>query len=230
MTSAASFIDRADRKTAADVVYETLHARIGSLKLLPNAKISEVEIAEEFGVSRQPVRDAFARLAQDGFLLVRPQKATQVAAFSRSAVQDARFVRLSVELEIAKVLAASPEALPKTKFERNLTHQKRAVDRMDLDAFHALDNEFHELLCISAGRPGAFDTISKMKAQVDRLCKLSLGHSGELGKLIADHEELFDGISKGKLACVEATVRTHLSRLDDTIDEVLQNHPSYFID
>ena len=67
-----------ESKSTADVVFERLHADIVSLAILPGAKISEADIARRFGVSRQPVRDAFSKLANLGLLLIQPQKATEV--------------------------------------------------------------------------------------------------------------------------------------------------------
>jgi len=51
-----------ERRTSADVVFDHLRDEIISLRLLPGSKISEAEIASKFGISRQPVRDAFSRL------------------------------------------------------------------------------------------------------------------------------------------------------------------------
>ena len=62
-----------DRRTSVDVVFEHLHDAIATLELLPGDKISEAEIAAQFGVSRQPVRDAFSRLENLDLLLIRPQ-------------------------------------------------------------------------------------------------------------------------------------------------------------
>ena len=51
-----------ERRTATDVVFDQLHEEIVSLAIYPGTKLSETEVAKRFGVSRQPVRDAFAKL------------------------------------------------------------------------------------------------------------------------------------------------------------------------
>ena len=68
-----------ERRTTADVVFEQLHREIASLTLLPGTKLSEAEVARRFGVSRQPVREAFSRLGNLELLLVRPQKGNRRA-------------------------------------------------------------------------------------------------------------------------------------------------------
>ena len=90
----------AERQTTADQVFDALHAQIVSLKLTPGSRISEAQVAAEFGVSRQPVREAFNRLGAAGLLLIRPQRGTQVQKFSLAEIAAARFVRLAVELEL----------------------------------------------------------------------------------------------------------------------------------
>jgi len=71
-----------DRRTSVDEVYDYLHEQITTLGLRPGDKISEADMATRFGISRQPVRDAFSRLANLDLLLIRPQRATEVKRFS----------------------------------------------------------------------------------------------------------------------------------------------------
>ena len=94
--------DILERHTTTDMVFDRLHEEIVTLELLPGTKLSEVEVARRFGVSRQPVRDAFNRLSNQDLLLIRPQKATKVRGFSIERIAHARFVRLAVELEVIR--------------------------------------------------------------------------------------------------------------------------------
>ena len=61
-----------ERVTSTDHIFQDLYARIMSLDLLPGTKLSETEVAKSFGYSRQPVREAFTRLANLNLLLLRP--------------------------------------------------------------------------------------------------------------------------------------------------------------
>jgi len=70
------------RQTTTDAVYETLLNEIASLAVLPGIKLSETEVARLFGVSRQPLRNAFRKLANEELLFFRPQKAAVVRGFS----------------------------------------------------------------------------------------------------------------------------------------------------
>ena len=83
--------------SATDQVFDVLSKAIISFKLLPGAKISEVEVAKQLNVSRQPVRDAFFRLSKQGFILIRPQRATLITKISKQAGLDAVFIRTALE-------------------------------------------------------------------------------------------------------------------------------------
>ena len=72
----AQSLARVDRRTNADDVFDCLHGEIVSLRLLPGTWISEIEVAGQFDVSRQPVREAFIRFANQDLLLIRPHEAT----------------------------------------------------------------------------------------------------------------------------------------------------------
>lgn len=217
-----------ERRTSADAVFDYLYERIGSLDLLPGAKISEAEIATKFGISRQPVRDAFSRLGNMDLLLIRPQKATVVKKFSLRSIATARFVRLSVELEVLRMAALQWDGSMDDELSNNLEDQKTALNRRDVETFHALDYDFHRLLCLSANSDFAFEIISQNKARVDRLCVLSLTAEDGMSDLISDHETIIEQLRNKDVAGVCETIRTHLSRLDETVSAIHRDHASYF--
>ena len=220
--------DILERHTTTDRVFERLHEEIVTLELLPGTKLSEAEVARRFGVSRQPVRDAFNRLSNLELLLIRPQKATKVRGFSIERIAHARFVRLAVELEVIRRACAVWDDRSARVLERNLDRQQRAIDAGRPEEFHALDYEFHELLCDLGGCPLMVETIKGCKQKVDRLCTLSFGREGEAATLLEDHRKLAGALSEGSAEAATAIAREHLDRLDDTIAEIQRTHSEYF--
>lgn len=219
-----------ERRTSADVVFDHLFDEIISLGLLPGTKMSEVEVANQFGVSRQPVRDAFSRLGSMDLLLIRPQKATVVRKFSRTNILNARFVRTAIEIEVLRKACSGRDKKCDARIKKNLSQQKQATDKQDADKFHALDYEFHQLLCLAAGSEFAFQAIADNKAQVDRLCMLSLTDSDSMEALYQDHLRIFEALVAADEEALVEVIRQHLGRLDETIDSVRQSHPDYFED
>lgn len=216
------------RRTTTDAVYETLHDEIVSLEILPGTKLSETEVARRFGVSRQPVRNAFTRLGNKELLVIRPQKATIVRGFSMERVALVRLVRLAVELEIVHRAIDVWDAKRKAELDANLALQEQAINDGDLPAFHALDYAFHKLIYVLSGNPTAFDVMLDSKQKVDRLCMLSLEEGSAAKSVLADHREIAEALAAGNLKQSQASVRKHLSRLDETIDFIHKTHPDYF--
>lgn len=223
-------IDVFERRTSADVVFDYLRSEIVSNTLSPGMKISEVDIASRFGVSRQPVRDAFNRLANLDLLLIRPQKPTQVRKFSLAKITQARFVRLAVELEVVRSACAVWDQTRANTIEANLAQQRNAVETGNVEQFHTLDYEFHKLICELSGNAMMFETIQFYKTKIDRLCLLSLGEASEASDLLEDHQQMVDAIAAGSVERAEKIVRLHLSRLDETIRLIREEHTEFFED
>ncbi|MEP5758827.1 MAG: GntR family transcriptional regulator [Litoreibacter sp.] len=222
--------DKQERRTSVDTVFDYLYEQIVTLGLLPGAKISEAEIASKFGVSRQPVRDAFSRLDNLNLLLIRPQKATEVRKFSLQDIDTARFVRRAVEIEVMHQAVEHWDGSFRDEFEQSLARQEEAYDAADVDTFHTLDYEFHRLLSKAAKADFAFEIISSNKAQVDRLCVLSLTSTDSMAVLIEDHKRMLGGLFSGDKEALNETLRIHLSRLDEAIAKIHREHANFFDD
>ncbi len=217
-----------DRRTSVDRVFDHLYDAIVSLRLLPGDKISEAEIAARFGISRQPVRDAFNRLENLDLLLIRPQRATEVKRFSSREIAKSRFVRAAVEAEVLRRAARVCGEADSARMQACLAQQKAAVDVVDHERFGVLDYAFHETLCQIAGVDFAFEVISTEKARVDRLCVLSLSKEDRMEELLEDHNRISQHISDHDEDAAVAAGMLHLSRLDATIEAISSKNPDYF--
>ncbi|MEM7749110.1 MAG: GntR family transcriptional regulator [Pseudomonadota bacterium] len=218
-----------ERRTATDQVFDQLYEEIVSLKLHPGTKLSEVEVARRFGVSRQPVRDAFNRLSGMDLLIVRPQKATEVRGFSLNRIEDARFIRLAVELEVLRRACGVWDKTRATTLQKNLDAQAQCVDAIDPDGMRELDYEFHGLICKLAGCPDAFETIKQQKQKVDRLCVLEYDRKvSELSSVLEDHRKIATALKSKSVDKVTTAARKHFAHLDETIDYIHTTHSEYF--
>ena len=216
-----------ERRTTVDDIFDLLHEEILSLRLRPGDKISEADIATRFGVSRQPVRDAFSRLANLDLLLIRPQRATEVKRFSMKEIVKSRFVRAAVEREVLRHAAAQCDTAGAARLDEALARQDRAIFERDVEGFGTLDYEFHKTLCEIAGIDFAFDIIMTEKAKVDRLCMLGLSKEDRMPELVADHRAIAEAVKAHDAGAIKIGM-LHLSRLDKTIESISQNSAHYF--
>ena len=217
-----------ERRTSVDDVFDYLHEQILTLQLRPGDRISEADIAAQFGVSRQPVRDAFSRLANLDLLMIRPQRATEVRRFSMRQIEKARFVRAAIEKEVLRRAAAHCDSAGEVQLDAALAQQDTVLVNKDVERFGQLDYEFHKVLCAIAQVDYAFDVILEEKAKVDRLCMLGLEKEQRMPELVADHRAIADAIKAHDAEAAVAMGMKHLSRLDETIERISATNANYF--
>ncbi|RPE71674.1 GntR family transcriptional regulator [Pacificibacter maritimus] len=213
--------------SVTDIVYRQLYDGIVCLDMPPGTKLSEADVAQKLAVSRQPVRDAFYRLSQQGFLLIRPQRATVVTQISTAAVHKARFIRTALEIETCCTAITKATSADIMRLEENLRLQKQVLNSGSRDDFHELDDEFHATICATAGHPEVWTLIKDNKAHMDRVRYLSLDKEGTQIAYDEHCEILKALINKDKTKVTEA-IRSHLNRISKSISTIRAEHINYF--
>lgn len=215
------------RLSTVDQLYQLLRREIIGNDLSPGTRLSEMEIAQIHGVSRQPVREAFIKLANEGLLDIRAQRGSFVAKISLSAVMDARFVREAVEADIVKLLAQTPDPSLIRDLRRQITHQKDLIGGSARD-FMMADEEFHRTLAEGADKANTWRVIEDMKAQMDRVRFLSSMHFS-VERLVNQHRETVDAIETGDVLRAEECIRTHLRGILQDLHVIEAEQPDYFL-
>lgn len=219
-------LERLERPSVADTVFEELNRQILTLVLPPGMKMSEVDVAEALGVSRQPVRDAFYRLSKLGFLTIRPQRATTVSLISERSVMQARFVRTAIELETVRAACDRLTDADMDALGAILDEQAGTVNPRDADRFHRLDDQFHREISERAGHGYVWDIIRENKAHMDRVRHLSLSFASE--GAYAEHRAILAAIRQRDPEAATAALRKHLLRILDQILQIRAAHSAYF--
>ncbi|TPW30931.1 GntR family transcriptional regulator [Martelella alba] len=212
--------------SVTDLVYEHLYNQVVGLELPPGAKLSEVEVARQLGVSRQPVRDAFYRLSQQGFLLIRPQRATLVTHISEEAVMQAHFIRTALEMATVQAAADAISADDGEALDQLLEEQKLALAAGDKLRFHELDDNFHKLISEISGHGYAWSLIRDHKAHMDRVRYLSLSFGAQAA--IDEHAFIVSAIKAGNGTAAVEAMRDHLSRIGTIVERIHLSHPAFF--
>jgi len=214
-------------ETMAMRVVEALRDEIVTMGLKPGDVISESDIAGRYGVSRQPVREAFIRLAQQGLLLIRPKRATVVKKISPEGVRQSRFIRESIEVEIIRRVAAEGRGDAAGVLSGLIGEQDAASAADDSRRFHTLDELFHRTLARLAGVEYAWQLIDDHKMQLDRVRYLTLGVSSSQ-RAIAEHRRIAEAVAAADPVAAEAAMRAHLARAEVLLNQTITDFPDYF--
>jgi DNA-binding GntR family transcriptional regulator len=212
----------------APQVVRLLREAIIRAHLPPGSAISEADIARRFGVSRQPVREAFIKLREMGLLEVRPQRGTLVHRISTRAVMNARFVREAVEVAVVREAASRRQPDLVKELRAQIDEQIEVAATEDGPGFLRLDERFHRTLAEGIDRGFAWTMLEGIKAQMDRVRFLSFAGATPLGELIRQHTAVVDGIAAGDPDRAEAAMRTHLREILSSLPRIAAAYPDYF--
>lgn len=209
-------------------IYRYLRKDIVTCAIQPGSLLSEKEVSARFNVSRQPVREAFIKLAEAGLVQVLPQRGTFVRKISARRVADGRFIREAVEVSVVRRAALEIEPAALMALDHNLQLQKLAASRHDSQAFLSLDDEFHRLIAESINCALAWETVENIKAAMDRVRFLTLSEVSPPESLIEQHEEILSALKNHDADAAEAAMRRHLQEMIFSITPIAERNSEWF--
>ena len=194
-------------------IYRILRRDIVHCLIPPGTPLSEKEVSVRFDVSRQPVREAFIKLAENGLIQIRPQRGSYVNKISLSQVRNGCFVRQAIECAVVRRAAGMVNDEQLYQLEQNLNQQRTAVERQQLTDFFQLDDEFHQKLSQIADCQLAWDTVENIKATIDRVRYMSLDHVTPPDMMLRQHYDIFQPLVARNPDAVEKAMRLHLQEI-----------------
>ena len=211
-------------------VFEALRLAVVQLQLRPGNLLSEAEVAKQLGVSRQPVREAFIKLAEIGLVEVRPQRGTFVMLISRRQVENARFIREAIEVAVVRKACeeASDESI--AVMRDIVARQKLVSVTGDLAGFLRLDEALHQSIARSVDCEQAWRLLENLKAQMDRVRYLSLPHETPVDTLIGQHEAIVEAVAAHDADRAEKRMREHLSEILKSLPKIAAAQTDMFSD
>ena len=215
--------------SAAQRVYDDLRERIVGLALPPGATLSRVELAREYDVSLTPIREAMQRLEQDGLIKIYPQSKTVVTKIDVAQLYEVHFLRVAVEVEVARRLAETPDAPQVKKARAILTMQDTLVGNLEeIALFNELDEAFHQTLFAGVGQLNLHDMLRAKTGHLTRVRRLDLPKEGKVRRIMKGHWAVLKAIEAGDPLAAQEAMRDHLAGTVKRIEELRSEHPDYF--
>lgn len=215
--------------SAAARVYEALRQRIVSMDLPPDTTLSRIELAQFYGVSQTPVREALQKLELDGLVKIFPQSRTIVTKIDLPALYEAHFLRLAVECEAVRVWAEAPDEALVNKLRAVLEMQKSLGPVPDdMGLFNSLDEAFHQILFGGVNQLGLFVLVKSKGGHFARARRLDLPKEGKIRSILSDHEAIIAAIEARDPASAQDAMRRHLTGTVARIGALQEEHPEFF--
>jgi DNA-binding GntR family transcriptional regulator len=200
-------------------VYTVLFEEIIAGHYKVNERLKEEEVAQRFGISRTPIREAFRQLSKDGLIEILPRRGSRVIGFTVDDVEEIYEIRKSLELQALRSSAPflNIQGLKKLREELVSTENESNVARLqDLDA------RLHAYFIEASGKKRLIALLGQMFRLIQRF--RNLGYSDPAVRKIAlkGHLELVDSLCVRDLSKAGAILEAH-------IDDAKRNAISHLV-
>lgn len=205
-------------RIAGELRDEILHGVIA-----PGSRLSQLSIAERFGVSRIPVRDALQMLAGEGLVHPTSNATAVVIGMSVPELQELYELREAIEPMATQI------AVPNVGRVDILTMRKQmAVMETSNEApiWLAANAEFHAAVYKRASRPRMIELVEQLRRLTDRYLHMHLEVIGQTEHLHAEHAAILQAVEGGDAALAARLTKEHLATSHDFILSYLLEHPT----
>ena len=190
------------RLSLSEEVYQRLQQQIITLTLAPGQKLNDQELAEAFGVSRTPVREALKKLEEEGLVAMKRGSRTNVTLLD--ATQTRQTFPIVATLHALAARLAFP-LMQATDIEQLIEIEKtfeEAIDRQDAESALRLDDAFHGLFLERSQNDQLTETLNRLTPLIRRLEYAQFSRHGH--DSVTDHQTIIEACQS---ANIEALVR-----------------------
>ena len=211
-----------DYKPLREVIFNTLREAIIIGELKPGERLLEVQLSEQMGVSRTPVREAIRKLELEGFVNMLPRRGAQVADLSVKDIMDVLEVRASLD-GLATELSAERITQDEIK-ELNHTHMQfvNFVEKENLQGSIKKDVEFHDIIYRSSRNDKLIQISSNLREQIHRFRVIYIKDTSSSKDLIKEHGDIYDAILHKDCERARNVAHTHIKNQEVAIVKSLR--------
>jgi DNA-binding GntR family transcriptional regulator len=205
----------------AAVLADRLRAAICSGQLAPGDRLVERRLAREFGVSHIPLREALARLVEEGLVVRPPRRGARVARLSPVMLEEISSLRVVLEQLVIRRLRTRFTAPAQARLQGIVDRMMQAADQRDLVRVHELDQLFHEQLWQLADHALLAEMAAQMRSRINHVIRAAAATLGrdELRRHAERHQVLLDVIASGDVGAAQQEMESHILRATQRIAE-----------
>lgn len=200
-----------------EVVCETLRNAIVAGVLKPGERLMEIQVAEELGVSRTPVREAIRKLELEGFVVMIPRRGTYVSDLSIKDINEVYEVRTALDVLAAELAAERITEEELEEMERLLVEIGEYIEQYDMDKIVEADSKFHDILYRASRNERLVGIINNLREQLTRFRSLSMSYPGRLKDMLGEHTRLVEALAQRNVALAKNLAGEHMANAEQTL-------------
>ncbi len=206
-------------KPLRDVVFENLREAIVEGKLSPGQRLMEVQLADQLGVSRTPVREAIRKLELEGLVIMLPRKGAYVANMSLKDVIDVLEIRASLEGLAAYLAAERMTDEDILKLEKIAEDFDQGKENEDLETLLKKDVEFHECIFKATNNKRLHQLINSLWEQVYRFRVSYISDYESTVNITKEHKLILEAIKSGDSELAKKYAKEHIEKAEQFMME-----------
>lgn len=203
-------------RSTSDFVYNSVRQSILTHKFPAGSRLVEAKTSKDLNVSITPVREAFARLANQGLLTVFPYKGTYVTIITRQYLEDVYFLRRHLEVMAAEKGFPNLTDRDIRYYEELCASADESYDRQDLYESIRSDVLFHEYLFTISGSALLLETWHIIKYRIENLQSYTKPVMN--ARFSVRHGAMLEALRKRDLGGYVAALLEHLNTNQDVVD------------
>jgi DNA-binding GntR family transcriptional regulator len=205
---------------SANVVHR-LEVEILKGQRRPGDRLDERQLAEQFGVSRTPVREALQRLSASGLVVSRGRQGLQVAQLSLADLLDAFSVAAELEALASAQAARRIRGEQRAKLEAAHDACSAATRARDVDAFYEANLTFHETISAASHNRILHDELRRLTMKISPYRRTITYQPGRMDSSIPEHAQVMEAIFRGDGAAASQVMRAHVTLLGEGLSDLL---------
>lgn len=204
-------------KPLREIVFEYLRNSILKGELEPGERLMELQLAEQLGVSRTPIREAIRKLELEGLVEMIPRKGAYVADLSIKDVLDVLEVRMFLE-GLAAYLAAERMTDDDIDELKNILKKfEDSIDNKDRESMILLDNQFHDKIIEGSRNNKLIQIVQSLHEQFQRFRVIYFNEYNEHEDLLKYHQAIVEAILQRDRKKAQEYAQTHVKMIEESI-------------
>ena len=212
--------DLQNHRPLREIVYEELKREILVGEIAPGTRMMEIELADEMGVSRTPVREAIRKLEKEGLVTIEPRKGAYASDVSIKDMVDVLEVREDLEAMAAAMAAQKVNKDEKQALIEATMEYKEAVESERTEDIIRCDEKFHQLIVNYSGNKTLIQLFSQVQELALRFRYLYYDDFSRYERMPMEHREIEEAILSGDYEKARVAAGEHVKKLKQfVIDE-----------